>query len=126
MTNLLLNHVKTFLVFVMFFLLTASPIVAETIDDFVTNERGKSAKLWRNGTWTSIDRFDRTDVDGMLRELYRKISYNEGKPKKWVVLESKEVDFGYGSYLIVRVEALGKQRMHFFSTTKSERGFEAR
>ncbi len=93
---------------------------AETIDQFISKEQNKPGKLWSNGMWVSIPVYDPKNIDSMLRELYKKISYKEGKPKKWVIVESKIADFGYGKFLIVRVKTFGKEHIHFFSTTRSK------
>ena len=105
-------------------------VQGETIDEHISKNQNKPGTLglWGNGLWVSVPVYDPKNIDKMLQELYNKISYDEGRPKDWTVLENKEADFGYGKYLIVRVRAFGKEHLHFFSATysKHDKGYSAR
>ena len=105
-------------------------IQAQTIDKYVEKHRVKpgSMGLWQNGIWVSVETYDPNNIDKMLKELFKRISYDEGKPNKWTIIESKVVDFGYGEYLIVRIKAFNKEHMHFFSSkwSKVDNGYPAR
>jgi len=88
-------------------------IQAETIDDYVKNSQ--KSLLWVNSTCGYVEAVPNFDANKMLENAFKTVSFDEGKPQKWKILEHKKSNIHGKDYYLIRFIAFNKERIFVFN-----------
>ena len=97
---------------ILLFLIAPMTLYAGTIDYYVNKADGN--QLWGNSTCGYVDPVPSFDANKMLENAFKTVSLDEGKPKKWEILEHKKVKIHGDDYYLIRFIAFEKERIFVF------------
>ena len=88
-------------------------VQAETIDEYVKNAQNNS--MWANSTCGFVEPVLSYDADKLLESAFKSTSLDDGKPKKWEIIEHKNHSIHGGSYYLIRFIAFNKEHIFVFN-----------